>query len=146
MNFLPHYCSFSEEEDSPSASFFFAAALEAFGFFALLSPFSSAAPFAFRALGFLASVSAVFSTAGAGAAFAGFAFLGATSTTDKNKVIWLVRFRMILARPIALGCIRFMTGPPSTSALETQRSSTSPISFWDALATADFNTFSITLA
>src|SRR5581483_10638257 len=139
MDFLTHYFSFA------GSAFFFGRAVffgcsAAGGFSA--DPFS--AVFFLGAL-FCGAVSVAAAWAGSAGCVRAFG-LGTSSWPERISVMWLVRFRMVLALPIALGCIRFIVGPPSTQTLETQRPSTSPISFWAALATADFKIFSTTFA
>ena len=55
--------------------------------------------------------------------------------------MWLVRFKIRSARPLARGITRFMLGPSSTKILATLRSSISAPSLCSALAIADSNTF-----
>ncbi len=60
--------------------------------------------------------------------------------------MWHVGLRIRAARPRARARQRFSTGPSSTKAAETMRSSPSRLWFASALATAERSTFSISRA
>ena len=52
-------------------------------------------------------------------------------------VMWLVRFRILVARPMARGRKRFKRGPSSTTIVLMNRLSTSMVCVFSALATAE---------
>lgn len=62
-------------------------------------------------------------------------------TSSSTMVIWLVRLRIMVARPMARGVKRFKVGPSLTYTLLTTSVSTSISPLFSALATADLSSF-----